>query len=187
MRKYLSLILLGLVSAVAAFLLVQNIFLKKKLDVLTKKEQDAKAAKSATETRPANPPGASPFDKPNVDPRANDFSDSVDMSKLTSIKFDRTTHDFGKINAGDVVHTTFKFTNTGNVALYILHAQGSCGCTVPSWPKDPIKPGDSGEIEVQFDSHGKKGEADKTVLVSSNTTPALNTLTIKSFVISRDN
>ena len=65
--------------------------------------------------------------------------------------FDKLSHDFGTINEGEVVETVFTFTNTGSSDLIILNARGSCGCTVPDYPKDqPIAPGDSAEVTVKF-------------------------------------
>ena len=59
---------------------------------------------------------------------------------LPVMTFDRTEHDFGTINEGDVVETSFSFTNTGNSDLMILDARGSCGCTVPEYPKNTLLP-----------------------------------------------
>src|SRR5437870_2211482 len=67
-------------------------------------------------------------------------------------KFDFETHDFGKITAGEVVSFAFSFKNIGKGDLVIRAAQGSCGCTVPEFPKGAIKPGDSGIINVTFNS-----------------------------------
>jgi hypothetical protein len=102
---------------------------------------------------------------------------------LTSITFDKLEHDFGKLNAGETVKTKFKITNTGKENLIISDCKGSCGCTVPEWPKDPIAPGKTGVIDVQFDSHGKQGEQKKTVTVFTNSQPSQTVLTIKSLVL----
>ena len=95
-------------------------------------------------------------------------------------------HDFGRINEGDVVKTQFKFTNAGKVVLLISHAQASCGCTVPTTPKDPIRPGESGVIDVEFNSIGKRGETSKTVTIQANTKPMETVIMIKATVIPRD-
>jgi hypothetical protein len=87
----------------------------------------------------------------------------------TSIKFDEMSFDFGELTEGDVVHHTFTFTNSGSNPLIITDAIGSCGCTIPTWPKEPIAPGGRGNIEVQFNSHGKKDIQDKTVTLTANT------------------
>jgi plastocyanin len=90
------------------------------------------------------------------------------------MKFEKETHDFGKIKQGDIVNYEFKFTNTGKSPLIITGAQASCGCTTPEWPKQPIKPGENGSIKVTFNSKGKMGLQDKQILVTANTSPAQN-------------
>ncbi len=78
--------------------------------------------------------------------------------------------DFGTINEGDKVEHVFKFKNIGKKAdLVIVHAQASCGCTVPEWTKEPIKVGQTGEIKIVFNSTGKPGEQRKTVTLTTNT------------------
>ena len=77
----------------------------------------------------------------------------------------------------------FEFTNTSNNPLTISNAKGSCGCTVPEWPKEPIAPGEVGEIKVKYDSKGKKGKQSKTVTLTANTIPANTLITITSDVI----
>ena len=75
------------------------------------------------------------------------------QQSYAEITFDRIFHDFGTIKEGEIAKTVFSFTNTGENDLYIVDAIGSCGCTVPKYPKNiAIKPGESGEIEVNFDS-----------------------------------
>ncbi|MBS1533295.1 MAG: DUF1573 domain-containing protein [Bacteroidetes bacterium] len=90
------------------------------------------------------------------------------------MKFETEHHDFGKIVAGDKVTYEFKFTNTGKSPLIITDAVASCGCTTPVWPKQPIKPGESGGIKVTFNSTGKMGLQDKQITITANTKPAQN-------------
>ena len=85
------------------------------------------------------------------------------------MKFDKTSYDFGNINEGDVVETTFNFENTGKSALIITNASSSCGCTIPKWPKEPVAPGEKGEILVKFNSNGKHNKQTKTVTLVTNT------------------
>lgn len=102
---------------------------------------------------------------------------------LPTMEFEEKVHDFGKITEGDVVTKVFTFKNTGEAPLIISNATSSCGCTVPSYPKDkPIAPGESGEIEVKYNSRGKKNQDNKVVRITANTWPATNNLTIKAFV-----
>jgi len=108
--------------------------------------------------------------------------DAAANQPKTFIKFDEMKYDFGDMTAGDVVHHTFTFTNTGTNPLLITNAIGSCGCTVPTYPKEPIPPGGKAAIEVQFNSSGKEGLQNKTITVSANTEPATTVLTITSNV-----
>lgn len=94
---------------------------------------------------------------------------AVILKDTTSVVFAETQFAFGKINEGDKVEHVFKFKNTGDKDLIIANAWGSCGCTVPEYPKEPIKPRAEGEIKVTFNSTGKKGEQHKSVTVQMNT------------------
>jgi len=105
------------------------------------------------------------------------------VENLAAMTFERDLHDFGEITQGDKAETEFRFTNTGSSELIISDASGSCGCTVPEWPKEPIPPGGSGVIKVVFDSGKKSGQVSKTVTVVANTNPARTTLTIKGNII----
>ena len=96
------------------------------------------------------------------------------------MKFDRMEHDFGKVAENTKNSTSFTFTNTGNEPLVIENAKGSCGCTVPTWPKEPIPPGASAEMEVTFDSGKKKGPQNKKVTITANTIPKATQLTIRA-------
>ena len=86
----------------------------------------------------------------------------------TSIEFLETKYSFGKIKEGDVVKHAYKFKNTGNNPLMIAKADVSCGCTVPSFSKEPIPPGGEGQIEVQYNSNHHPGHQQKNVIVHSN-------------------
>jgi hypothetical protein len=101
---------------------------------------------------------------------------------VSEIKFDKDTFNFGEVLEGEKVSHSFTFTNTGDNDLVISNARGSCGCTVPEWPKEPIAPGKSGKIDVVFNSDGKPGNAIKSVTVSTNTEPATHQLFITGFV-----
>ncbi|KAA1243150.1 DUF1573 domain-containing protein [Aquimarina sp. RZ0] len=96
--------------------------------------------------------------------------------------FAETEHDFGTINEGDVVEYTFKFTNTGKAPLVIVNAKGSCGCTVPEWPKEPVAPGATGEMLVKFNSNGKPNVQNKQVTITANTEAGKEVIKIKATV-----
>jgi hypothetical protein len=99
------------------------------------------------------------------------------------IKFEKTEHDFGTINEGDIVDTVFSFKNSGKSELIITSAKGSCGCTVPEWPKEPIMPGEEGLIRVKFNSDKKPNLQQKTITLVTNTEQGKEILKIKAQVI----
>lgn len=101
------------------------------------------------------------------------------------ISFDATEHDFGTIDQGTAVEHTFTFTNTGNAPLVITNASSSCGCTVPTWTKEPIAPGESGEMLVKFNGSGQN-QVTKTVTITANTESGKEQLRIKAFVNPKD-
>jgi len=102
--------------------------------------------------------------------------------KVPEFKFEETMYEFGTVNEGDMVNHTFTFTNSGEAPLIIKNAVASCGCTVPNWPKEPIAPGETGEIEVNFNSQGKPNQQTKTITITANTEPTITKLTIKGMV-----
>lgn len=110
--------------------------------------------------------------------KGNNVADNGSASSATAekpvMKFEKDTHDFGKIVTGSKVTYEFKFTNTGKSPLIIKDAIASCGCTKPEWPSAPVKPGDDGVIKVTFDSRGKMGLQDKQITITANTNPAQN-------------
>lgn len=82
------------------------------------------------------------------------------------IKFDKTEHDFGKGPVGKPATYNFKFYNTGSEPLVLSNVKASCGCTAPSWPKEPIMPGESGEIKVQYNM-ARAGTYRKSITVTT--------------------
>lgn len=117
----------------------------------------------------------------------NAFPDVETDVPTTTISFEETAYDWGEIDAGEKVLNVFTFTNTGDEPLILSNAKGSCGCTVPAWPKEPIAPGESGEIVVVFDSKGKKNKQSKRVTITANISPAQTFLTMKGSVIPAEN
>jgi hypothetical protein len=88
-------------------------------------------------------------------------------------------YDFGIIKQGEKASHDYKIKNIGNSDLLITSAKGSCGCTVPEWPREPIKPGNEANIKVTFDSKGKTGKQNKRVTLMTNAIPNVKILTIK--------
>ena len=113
----------------------------------------------------------------------NTASGKGDRSVLPQITFEETEHDFGKILEGETVSIAFPFTNTGKSDLILAEVSTSCGCTVPSYPKTPIRPGEKGEVKVSFNSNGRRGFQSKNVLVVANTQPNTTVLRIKAQVV----
>jgi hypothetical protein len=109
----------------------------------------------------------------------------VDKENAPVITFEESEFDFGDLKQGDEVKHVFKFKNTGKSNLVIETATAPCGCTVPSWPKEPIAPGDGGEIEVKFNSTGKEGVQNKVVTVTANTNPTTTTVKIMCNVLKK--
>ena len=106
----------------------------------------------------------------------------VDTVNVARIVFEEMAHDFGTMKEGAVVEHTFDFKNEGKVPLIISNVRSSCGCTAPSWPKDPIEPGKKGKIQVRFNSSGKYEQQVKPVIITANTFPPETKLSIKAFV-----
>jgi hypothetical protein len=104
-------------------------------------------------------------------------------SDLPQIKFEEEEHDFGRITQGEKVSFAFKFKNTGNSNLIITSAAGSCGCTVPEWPKEPILPGKEGKVNVVFSSEGKSGIQEKSITIVTNCEPSTKVVKIKTEII----
>ncbi|MDB9774758.1 DUF1573 domain-containing protein [Vicingaceae bacterium] len=100
----------------------------------------------------------------------------------TSIQFTDMEHDFGSIDQDTKNTKVFTFTNTGNEPLIISDAKGSCGCTVPNYPRNPIAPGETGEIEVVYSPGKQVNQQTKTVSITANTEPATTVLRVKANV-----
>lgn len=105
------------------------------------------------------------------------------LKDTTTIEFlDSTVSYFDTITEGDKVERDFRIKNSGNKDLLIANAFGSCGCTVPEYPKEPVKPGEVATIHVTFNSAGKHGEQSKTVTLVCNTVQRSEILYLKGFV-----
>ena len=154
-----------------------NFYLDNKRNKAIMAKLDTLAAAPAAAKAGADP---SPFDKAPNNPLAG--SVPIQVADLTTISFEHTARDFGHVESGPTYTAAFKYKNTGKANLYISSADASCGCTVAKWSSDPILPGESGTITVDFDSKGRSGEQLKTVTVTTNTDPNKNVLTIHTFL-----
>ena len=92
---------------------------------------------------------------------------TAQIEKGAKIEFSKETHDYGNIKYDGDPYCTFEFKNTGDEPLIISNAKGSCGCTVPEWPKEPIAPGAKGTIRVKYDTK-RPGAINKSVTITSN-------------------
>jgi hypothetical protein len=106
----------------------------------------------------------------------------VPSGPATSIAFKEMEHDFGAIDQDTKNTKIFTFTNTGENPLIISNATGSCGCTVPNYPRNPIAPGETGEIEVVYSPGKQVNQQTKTVSITANTEPSTTVLRIKANV-----
>jgi len=113
----------------------------------------------------------------------NSADGTYDKDALPVISFEKDFHDFERLVSGEQVTYAFKFKNTGKSLLIVSNVSTSCGCTVSSFPRQPIKPGEGASIDVSFDSSGRHGLQTKTVTVFCNTQPPTTTLRIKALVV----
>jgi len=130
----------------------------------------------------------------------NEASEKVDQSKkeiaedrdskqqsFPVMEFEEKEFDFGTVDEGEVVEHTFVFTNTGDAPLIVSNATASCGCTVPTWTKEAIVPGEKGEMLVKFNTSGKQNQQMAQVIITGNTASGKETLRIKAFVNPKNN
>ena len=107
-------------------------------------------------------------------------------AKEPKMTFSQSKWDFGTITEGERVEHTFKFVNDGKSDLVISSATASCGCTIPSPPREPIAPGEESDIKVEFNSTGKSDMVTKDITILANTNPVKTVLQIKVFVKKKD-
>ncbi len=101
------------------------------------------------------------------------------------IVFETESFNFGKVKQGEEINHVFKFKNTGDQPL-VVEAKGSCGCTVPEVPKDPVAPGAVGELGVKVNTSNKRGQTSVTVYVSSNAKSGKKNLKIVGEVLTEE-
>lgn len=114
----------------------------------------------------------------------NTAGENGEYKRAPFIKFDKTTHEFGRVIEGEIVTYGFKFENTGGSDLLITKVSTSCGCTASEYPKEPVKPGEKGVIRLTLNTSKRKGYQNKTATVLANTIPNTTTLRIKAVVTS---
>ena len=109
----------------------------------------------------------------------------VDSSLVPILEFEDRIFNFDTIYEGDIVEHQFKFRNIGQTSLVINNIRTSCGCTSPSWPKEPVEPGAESEILVKFNSAGKHGTQNKDITIYANTYPNTTVLKVYGVVESK--
>lgn len=109
-------------------------------------------------------------------------STSQNDSLAARLDFEETKHSFDTIIEGSIVSHKFHFVNGGKAPMLITAAKSSCGCTVPTWPRDVISVGEAGVIEVEFDSENRSGQISKSIRIIANTIPRETTLNFTVFV-----
>lgn len=104
------------------------------------------------------------------------------VQKGPQITFEKEVHDYGKIKQGANGEVNFVITNTGSAPLILSNAKGTCSCTVPVWPKEPIAPGESAKLLVKYDTK-RIGAINKSVTITSNAVNApTKVIRIKGYV-----
>ena len=111
---------------------------------------------------------------------------TLDTAGMARFSFGESRHEFGNVDEGKIVTQRFAFTNVGRRPLVISHASSTCGCTVPSWPREPIAPGDTASIGVRFDTEGKAGPQVKAITLTANTYPNTTQLQLLGTVDARN-
>ena len=117
-------------------------------------------------------------------PQTAEGLSAKDAEKMPVIEFETKTYDFGDVVEGEKLTYAIKIKNTGKSNLIIYSSEATCGCTTSQPPKAPVRPGESGEITVTFNSEGQKGKVQKRILVGANTYPAETILMITANVSS---
>ena len=136
---------------------------------------------NGSKTTTNNDTGKLPVSLVNNPHTANGM-DTVAAARKPTMDFQDTVHNFGVMQQEEVVEHDFTFTNNGKSPLIITSATGSCGCTVPDYPRDAVEPGKSAVMKVTFNSTGKMGHQEKSVTIHTNTLRNIHMLYIKADV-----
>lgn len=171
----------GLMVFIAALLVVNTVLLVKNGSLSYADPTSAKASfERATSNNSAALANKKSADIASIDPLKS--ASTKPTGPLTALDFKESTYDFGNILQDSENTKVFTFTNTGKEPLIIENAKGSCGCTVPQYPKEPIAPGATGDIKVVYKPGKQKNKQNKTVTITANTEPASTILTIMADV-----
>ncbi len=141
---------------------------------------DSNAGSKASETEAPESPSTEVSAVESASPTSMESTGNV--AGLPQFEFEEMNHDFGTITEGEIAEHTFTFTNTGDAPLVIQSTSASCGCTTPSYSREPVAPGETGEVQVKFNSQNRPGMQNKTITITANTDPAVTRLFIKTNV-----
>ncbi|MCO6499816.1 MAG: DUF1573 domain-containing protein [Vicingus serpentipes] len=173
---------IGLIGVIALTLIINTFFMDGGSSSTSSSNNATPQSNIAANPAPNNvinpistPPANTPIQQPTA-PLASE------TRAKTTIKFAELNHNFGQVKQDSKNTKIFKFTNTGTEPLIIENAKGSCGCTVPKYPKEPIAPGATGEIEVVYSPGKQQGAQNKNVTITANTDPITTTLNISAEV-----
>ncbi len=159
--------------------LVYGTFFKSSKSKVRKRPQIGKTTPStAPSTTIPDNPDMNPLSGQNEFPSASDPAANKSQFPNTNVAFVSEEHDFGAVKQHTENDHVFEFTNTGSEPLLIENAQGSCGCTVPDYPTEPIMPGETGVIKVKYSPGTQIGKQTKTVAITSNSEPRVRNLFI---------
>lgn len=177
----------GLLAVIAVTLVINTFFMDSSTPKRTALSGDAPSS-SAVASTPGLPPAQQLNASNTNDPFAAQTTPAftpepaVPAGPLTSMNFKEERHSFGNVLQDTENQHIFKFTNTGEEPLIITDAKGSCGCTVPEYPSEPIAPGKQGEIKVMYKPGKQKGQQQKNVTITANTEPRQTVIYIEAEV-----
>jgi len=171
---------LGLLGVIAITLIINTFF----TDKTSSRRQSAVTPSNelVSNTITPTPSTAIPNTTSPITPKPVAPIKASESRAKTNIAFANSSHNFGEIQQDSKNTYLFEFTNTGSEPLIIEDAKGSCGCTVPVYPKEPIAPGKTGEIEVVYSPGKQQGAQTKTVTITANTNPITTTINISANV-----
>lgn len=175
---------LGLIGIIAVTLVINTFFMDNaptRREAVNNAVPQSNVAVTPAPATGLNPLSNNPITAPATPPPAAVPTQSESRAK-TEIKFAEMSHNFGTIQQDTKNTKIFKFTNTGSEPLIIEAAKGSCGCTVPKFPKEPILPGETGDIEVVYSPGKQQGAQNKTVTITANTDPVNTVINISANV-----
>lgn len=188
MMENLKIGLLGLITVISGYSVYQVSTVKAEMETL-KEEMSAKMTLFNASVNNGGANSSSNASSSITSPQSNNLPTTEIKTNVptTSIKFGEEVHDFGTVEVESENLYSFTFTNTGAEPLKITNAKGSCGCTVPNWPKEAIMPGQSGTIDVKFTPNAAQAgqPIEKVVTVTANTSPENTMVRIKANVVAK--